>query len=69
VIRLRRPAATSSVSPAVARLKRTRRSMTLLFAGTTAACLVVLATVAVRIDAESRRSGLEHEVDGRGVGL
>ncbi|MFJ8934871.1 sensor histidine kinase [Streptomyces sp. NPDC102365] len=69
MIRLRRPAATSSVSPAVARLKRTRRSMTLLFAGTTAACLVVLATVAVRIDAESRRSGLDHEVDGRAVGL
>ncbi|MGC5561449.1 sensor histidine kinase [Streptomyces sp. FR-108] len=69
MIRLRRPAATSSVSPAVARLKRTRRSMTLLFAGTTAACLVVLAAVAVRIDAESRRSGLDHEAEGRAVGL
>ncbi|MFE7028975.1 sensor histidine kinase [Streptomyces sp. NPDC057621] len=80
MIRPRRPAATpststsstsstSSASPAVARLRRTRRSMTLLFAGTTAACLVVLATVAVRIDAESRRSGLDHEVGSRAVGL
>lgn len=59
----------SSLSPAVARLRRTRRLMTLLFASTTAACLVVLATVAIRIDAESRRSGLDHEVGSRAVGL
>lgn len=60
---------TTSLSPAVARLRRTRRLMTLLFASTTAACLVVLATVAVRIDAGSRRAGLDHEVDSRAVGL
>ncbi|MER5193733.1 sensor histidine kinase [Streptomyces sp. NPDC002755] len=59
----------SSRSPAVARLRRTRRLMTLLFASTTAACLVVLATVAVRIDAGTRRSGLDHEVGSRAVGL
>ncbi|MCW8098168.1 sensor histidine kinase, partial [Streptomyces tauricus] len=69
MISLRRPAAVPSVSPAVARLRRTRRTMTLLFAATTAACLVVLATVAVRIDSQSRRSGLDHEVDSRAVGL
>ncbi|MEV6172593.1 HAMP domain-containing sensor histidine kinase [Streptomyces sp. NPDC051954] len=43
--------------------------MTLLFASTTAACLVVLAAVAVRIDAQSRRSGLDHEVGSRATGL
>ncbi|MFD3930186.1 sensor histidine kinase [Streptomyces sp. NPDC058614] len=43
--------------------------MTVLFASTTAACLVVLAAVAVRIDAGSRRSGLDHEAGGRAVGL
>ncbi|WP_256333672.1 sensor histidine kinase KdpD [Streptomyces sp. cf386] len=43
--------------------------MTLLFASTTAACLVVLATVAIRIDAESRRSSLDHEAGSRAVGL
>ncbi|MEV7141385.1 sensor histidine kinase [Streptomyces tauricus] len=72
MIRLRRAAAmpsAPSVSPAVTRLRRIRRTMTLLFAATTAACLVVLATVAVRIDSESRRSGLDHEVDSRAVGL
>ncbi|MFI6406850.1 sensor histidine kinase [Streptomyces sp. NPDC050548] len=56
-------------SPAVARLRRTRRMMTLLFASTTAACLVVLAVVAIRIDAASRRSGLDHEVGNRAAGL
>jgi len=56
-------------SPAVARLRRTRRLMTLLFAATTAACLVVLAVVAIRIDAASRRSGLDHEVGSRAAGL
>ncbi|MCZ4508114.1 HAMP domain-containing sensor histidine kinase [Streptomyces sp. ActVer] len=57
------------MSPAVARLRRTRRLMTLLFASATAACLVVLAVVAVRIDSQSRRSGLDHEVGSRAVGL
>lgn len=57
------------MSPAVARLRRTRRLMTLLFASTTAACLVVLAVVAIRIDSASRRSGLDHEVGSRAAGL
>ncbi|MER5789781.1 HAMP domain-containing sensor histidine kinase [Streptomyces sp. NPDC001980] len=57
------------MSPAVARLRRTRRVMTLLFASATAACLVVLAAVAVRIDAGSRSSGLDHEVGSRATGL
>ncbi|MEU5700756.1 sensor histidine kinase [Streptomyces aurantiacus] len=65
----RGPTSVSSTSPAVARLRRTRRLMTLLFGSTTAACLVVLAAVAVHIDSESRRSGLDHEVDSRAVGL
>ncbi|WP_405846159.1 sensor histidine kinase [Streptomyces sp. NBC_01518] len=56
-------------SPAVARLRRTRRLMTLLFASATAACLVVLAMVAIRIDSASRRSGLDHEVGSRAAGL
>lgn len=43
--------------------------MTLLFASTTAACLVVLAVVAIRIDSASRRSGLDHEVGSRAAGL
>ncbi|WP_327350741.1 sensor histidine kinase [Streptomyces sp. NBC_01304] len=64
--RLRRAA---PASPAVARLRRTRRLMTLLFAATTAACLLVLATIAVRIDAGSRSSGLDHEVSSRAAGL
>ena len=53
----------------MARLRRTRRLMTLLFASTTAACLVVLAVVAIRIDSASRRSGLDHEVGSRAAGL
>ncbi|WP_307544190.1 sensor histidine kinase KdpD [Streptomyces sp. V3I8] len=64
-----RPATGSAPSPAVARLRRTRRLMTLLFASTTAACLVVLATVAVHIDTRSRGAGLDHEVGSRAVGL
>ncbi|MFJ2154937.1 sensor histidine kinase [Streptomyces sp. NPDC087856] len=59
----------TDTSPAVARLRRTRRLMTLLFASTTAACLVVLAVVAIRIDSASRRSGLDHEVGSRAAGL
>jgi two-component system OmpR family sensor kinase len=43
--------------------------MTVLFASATAACLLVLATVAVRIDAGSRRSALDNEVGSRAVGL
>ncbi|MFD8812080.1 sensor histidine kinase [Streptomyces sp. NPDC059627] len=66
---MRRRTTASGLSPAVTRLRRTRRLMTLLFASATAACLVVLAAVAVRIDAGSRRSGLDHEVGSRATGL
>ncbi|MGQ4431664.1 MULTISPECIES: sensor histidine kinase [unclassified Streptomyces] len=59
----------TDTSPAVARLRRTRRLMTLLFASTTAACLVVLAVVAIRIDSASRRSGLDQQVGSRAAGL
>ncbi|MEV5533172.1 sensor histidine kinase [Streptomyces prunicolor] len=66
---MKRRTQTPAPSPAVARLRRTRRLMTLLFASTTAACLVVLAVVAIRIDSASRRSGLDHEVGSRAAGL
>ncbi|WP_406346161.1 sensor histidine kinase [Streptomyces sp. NBC_00648] len=55
--------------PAVARLARLRRRLTVLFAGTTAACLVVLAVVAASIDAHSRTEGLDKEVGRRADGL
>ncbi|MEV6543767.1 HAMP domain-containing sensor histidine kinase [Streptomyces sp. NPDC051665] len=66
---MKRRTQAAAPSPAVARLRRTRRLMTLLFASTTAACLVVLAVVAIRIDSASRRSGLDHEVGSRAAGL
>ncbi|MFJ8387685.1 sensor histidine kinase [Streptomyces sp. NPDC094438] len=55
--------------PAVARLARLRRGLTVLFASTTAVCLVVLAFVAVSIDGHSRASGLDKEVGRRSDGL
>ncbi|MFI1105178.1 glycoside hydrolase family 9 protein [Streptomyces melanogenes] len=55
--------------PAVARLARLRRRLTVLFAATTAACLVVLAVVAASIDAHSRTEGLDKEVGRRADGL
>ncbi|MGA5824125.1 sensor histidine kinase [Kitasatospora sp. NPDC094028] len=56
-------------TPAVARLHRARRAMTLLFAATTAACLLVLAVIAVRTDGRSRTAELDHAVSHRADGL
>ncbi|MFH8385493.1 sensor histidine kinase [Kitasatospora sp. NPDC018058] len=56
-------------SPAVARLHRVRWAMTLLFAATTAVCLLVLAVLAVRTDARSRTNDLDNDVSHRADGL
>ncbi|MFJ8623684.1 sensor histidine kinase [Kitasatospora sp. NPDC093550] len=56
-------------SPAVARLRRARWATTLLFAATTALCLLVLAVVAVRTDARSRTNDLDNGVGRRADGL
>ncbi|WP_234355595.1 sensor histidine kinase [Kitasatospora aureofaciens] len=56
-------------TPAVARLYRVRWAMTLLFATTTAACLVVLAAVAVHTDGRSRARGLDDTVSHGADGL
>jgi signal transduction histidine kinase len=54
---------------AVARLRRIRWSMTVLFALTTALCLLVLAVIAVRIDSGSRRNEVEADVSTRAEAL
>ncbi|MFB6878420.1 sensor histidine kinase [Streptomyces sp. NPDC056323] len=59
----------TSRTPAAARLHRVRWAMTLLFAAATAACLLVLATIAVRTDARSRTSNLDNDVSRRADGL
>lgn len=56
-------------TPAIARLNRARWLTTLLFAATTAACLVVLATVAVQTDAQSRANRVDDDVTHRADGL
>ncbi|MFJ9459825.1 sensor histidine kinase [Kitasatospora sp. NPDC101447] len=56
-------------TPAVARLHRARWAMTLLFAATTAACLLVLAVIAVRTDGRSRTDELDNGVSHRADGL
>ncbi|MEU6969519.1 HAMP domain-containing sensor histidine kinase [Kitasatospora aureofaciens] len=56
-------------TPAVARLYRVRWAMTLLFATTTAACLVVLAAIAVHTDGRSRARGLDDTVSHGADGL
>ncbi|WP_030246895.1 sensor histidine kinase, partial [Streptomyces sp. NRRL S-350] len=56
-------------TPAVARLYRGRWATTLLFAATTAVCLLVLATIAVRTDAHSRANDLDNDVLHRADGL
>lgn len=58
-----------SRTPAAARLHRARWAMTLLFAATTAACLLVLAVLAVRTDARSRMNDLDNNVSHRADGL
>ncbi|WP_224276411.1 HAMP domain-containing sensor histidine kinase [Streptomyces sp. LS1784] len=56
-------------SPAIARLHRVRWATTLLFAATTALCLLVLSVLAVRTDAQSRTNDLDSEVSRRADGL
>ncbi|WP_441249571.1 sensor histidine kinase [Kitasatospora sp. McL0602] len=58
-----------SRTPAVARLHRARWAMTVLFAATTAVCLLVLATIAVRTDGQSRANDLDHDAVHRADGL
>ncbi|MEU5434328.1 HAMP domain-containing sensor histidine kinase [Streptomyces sp. NPDC020719] len=62
-------ARSTRTSPALARLVRLRRRLTVLFAATTAACLVVLAFVASSIDDRSRADGLDKEIARRADGL
>ncbi|MCC2280142.1 HAMP domain-containing histidine kinase [Streptomyces sp. ET3-23] len=56
-------------SRAATQLHRSRWVTTLLFAATTALCLVALATFAVRLDADSRNAALDHEAGVRAIGL
>ncbi|WP_329570693.1 sensor histidine kinase [Kitasatospora sp. NBC_01266] len=58
-----------SRTPAIARLHRARWVTTLLFAATTAICLLVLATIAVRTDSQSRTHDLDNDVIHRADGL
>jgi two-component system OmpR family sensor kinase len=58
-----------SLSPAARPLRRVRRTMTLLFAATTAACLLVLALIAAQIDADSRRTETNADVRARATAL
>ncbi|MEU8924350.1 HAMP domain-containing sensor histidine kinase [Kitasatospora sp. NPDC048545] len=55
--------------PAVAHLQRVRWATTLLFAATTALCLLFLAVLAVRTDARSRTNDLDNDVGRRADGL
>ncbi|MDH6135276.1 two-component system OmpR family sensor kinase [Kitasatospora sp. MAA4] len=56
-------------TPATARLRRLRWTLTLLFAATTAGCLLVLATLAAQIDAHSRARELDNDAGRRAGGL
>lgn len=56
-------------SPAARGLRRLRWTLTLLFAGTTAACLLVLATLAAHTDAHSRVKELDNDAARRAGGL
>jgi len=55
--------------PAVAELRRLRRSLTLLYAAGSAVCLITLAVIAAAIDARSRATSLDAEVKGRADAL
>jgi len=55
--------------PAVARLRRLRWSMTLLYAACSAACLIALVFIAAAIDTRSRAHSLDSEVAGRAEAL
>ncbi|MFI6682483.1 sensor histidine kinase [Streptomyces sp. NPDC050485] len=58
-----------SLAPAATRLRRARWVMTLLFAATTTACLLVLATIAAHTDTQSRTRDLDNDVSHRADGL
>lgn len=55
--------------PAVAKLRRLRRSLTLLYAAGSAACLITLTFIAATIDTRSRATSLDAEVGGRADAL
>ncbi|WP_157537955.1 sensor histidine kinase [Kitasatospora azatica] len=56
-------------SPAASRLRRLRWTLTLLFAATTAGCLLVLATLAAHTDQRSRAKDMDNELGRRSGGL
>ncbi|MEY9907213.1 two-component system OmpR family sensor kinase [Catenulispora sp. MAP12-49] len=56
-------------SPAVIKLRRLRRSLTLLYAAISAVCLITLAFIAAAIDAGSRAHSLDAQVAGRAEAL
>src|SRR5260370_15209712 len=56
-------------NPAAARLQRLRRSLALLYAATSAVCLIRLAFIAAAIDARSRAHSLDAQVAGRAEAL
>lgn len=55
--------------PAVARLRRLRWSMTLLYAACSAACLIALVFIAAAIDTRSRAHSLDSQVAGHAEAL
>ncbi|RDI65383.1 sensor histidine kinase [Nocardia pseudobrasiliensis] len=55
--------------PAVARLRRTRWRLTVLFTAITAICLIVFGAFAATIDARSRQRALDDRVDRIATGL
>jgi two-component system OmpR family sensor kinase len=55
--------------PAVAKLRRLRRSLTLLYAAGSAVCLITLAVIAATIDTRSRAASLDAAVSGRADAL
>lgn len=56
-------------TPARARLRRLRWSLTALYAISTAACLLVLAVIAAGIDADSRSAALDQDLDRTATAL
>jgi two-component system OmpR family sensor kinase len=59
----------SAGSPAVLKLRRLRRSLTLLYTATSAVCLITLAFIATTIDARSRAHSLDAQTAGRAEAL
>ena len=56
-------------NPAIVRLRRLRRSLTLLYTVTSAVCLISLAFIAVGLDARSRAHSLDAQAAGRAEAL